>query len=339
MKSQTKSQSTMPEWQRQLRTAFRSTTALLEYLHLDARNSPYELSCGRSFPLRVPIGLADRMRKGDWFDPLLLQVLPRKEEGLEHPGFTDDAVGDAQAVKAPGLLHKYTTRVLILASPSCAMHCRYCFRRRMPRHAFLRSTGDITATCRYIAQHTEVEEVILSGGDPLLLSNHRLDRLFSALIAVPHVRTVRIHTRAPVTLPSRVDTELVDMLWSLNRSVTCVVVIHANIAQEIDEKVSDALSALRTTGAIMLNQSVLLKGINDSAEALAALSKALVSNGVLPYYLHQLDRARGTGHFEVDEPTGRSLMARLRALLPGYAVPRYVREIAGEQSKMPLEMG
>jgi L-lysine 2,3-aminomutase len=313
------------------RQRFTTTGDLLGFLGLDARSAPYRVTEDPGFPFLVPLSFAKRMRKRDWYDPLLLQVLPRGEERVEREGFSGDAVGDAAAQVAPGLLHKYESRVLLFASRSCAMHCRFCFRRCCPLGAAMEEP-----VWRYIGEHREINEVILSGGDPLCLDAGALEEYLRRCCAVPHVKTARIHTRAPVADPGTVTPELLGMISSVNSVKNCVVVVHANHANELAADCSKALTRLRATGAVLLSQSVLLKGINDTVEALCGLSRALLDHGVLPYYLHQLDRVRGAWHFEVEEETGTALIKEMRKKLPGYAVPRYVREVAGEKSKRNL---
>jgi len=316
--------------------AFTVVNDLLKFLELDVRSAPSGLLDDPEFPFLVPRSFAGRMRKRDWRDPLLLQVLPRAEEQLEQEGFSDDAVGDAAAQTVPGLLHKYDSRVLLIASPSCAMHCRFCFRRHYVFCSAPSGAGAMDRAFRYIARHREVSEVIFSGGDPLSLGPDALDSFLQRSITIPHLKTVRIHTRAPVAAPGMVTQAVLDIITSVNSVKNCVIVIHANHASELAADCSLALTRLRATGAVLLNQSVLLRSVNDSAEALCDLSRALLDHGVLPYYLHQLDRVRGAGHFEVKEETGKKLLAAMRLRLPGYAVPRYVREIAGEKSKINL---
>jgi EF-P beta-lysylation protein EpmB len=305
---------------------------LLAFLKLDRDAAPHKIVEDPEFCFLVPLSFAARMRKRDWYDPLLLQVLPRAEEAVEKEGFSADAVGDAAAQAEPGLLHKYASRVLLLSSSSCVMHCRFCFRR----HCTVRPAAAHESTFHYIADHPEVDEVILSGGDPLCIGAGELEVLFNRIAAVPQVRTIRIHTKVPVADPGIMTLKTLDLIASVNSVKICVVVIHANHANELAADCSSALMRLRTTGAVLLNQSVLLKGINDSVEALCDLSRALLDHGVLPYYLHQLDRVRGAWHFEVEEEKGRKLMQEMRERMPGYAVPRYVREVAGEKSKRSI---
>jgi EF-P beta-lysylation protein EpmB len=304
---------------------------LLKFLGLDRCRAPYRVINTHAFPFRVPLNFAERMRKRDWRDPLLLQVLPRAEEAEERRGgFSDDPVGDAASQAAPGLLHKYASRVLLMASDSCAMHCRFCFRRCRPRRTAGRAAE---GAFRYIARHAGLKEVILSGGDPLCLGHAALEELTRRIAAVPHITTVRIHTRAPVADPAMVTPEVLDSISLLSSVKNCVVVVHVNHANELAGDCPQALVRLRTAGAVLLNQSVLLRDINDSAGALCELSAALLDCGILPYYLHQLDRVRGAWHFEVAEEKGKMLMREMRERLPGYAVPRYVREVPGEESK------
>ena len=314
-----------------VRHQFANSNDLLGFLELDVRSAPYIIIESAKFPFLVPVSFACRMRKRDWYDPLLLQVLPRAEESVEREGFSDDAVGDHEAQAVPGLLHKYDSRVLLMSSSACSVHCRFCFRRCYP----LCSTIGESAW-QYIDEHREVNEVILSGGDPLCLDPADLEYFTQRVIAIPHVKTLRIHTRVPIADPGRITPAIIDILSSINNVKTCIVVIHANHANELSGECSYLLTRIKATGALLLNQSVLLRGINDSIERLRDLSTALLDHGVLPYYLHQLDRVRGAWHFEVEEERGKEICNELREKLPGYAVPRYVREVAGEKSKRPL---
>ncbi|MGA9421809.1 MAG: EF-P beta-lysylation protein EpmB, partial [Rhodanobacteraceae bacterium] len=286
------------------------------------------------FPLRVPRGFIARMRHADANDPLLLQVLPRACEHDATPGFMLDPVGDLDACGIDGMLQKYAGRALLIATGACAVHCRYCFRRHFPYAEQTAAVGQWQAALARLREDASIREVILSGGDPLSLATPKLAALTDALSAIPHVRRLRIHTRLPVVLPERVDRELLDWLAAL--PLQRVVVLHVNHANEIDGSVERACQALRETGVTLLNQSVLLRGINDGAVTLAQLSERLFECGVLPYYLHQLDRVRGSAHFEVTDERASGLMEELRALLPGFLVPRLVREVAGARGKQPL---
>jgi EF-P beta-lysylation protein EpmB len=309
--------------------------ALLQHLGLRREQAPYAITDEPSLPLKVPLDFASRMRP-DWHDPLLLQVLPRDEEHRATPGFLGDAVGDTKAQVAPGLLHKYAGRVLMLASSCCAVHCRYCLRRSFPLCDVPHTIDAWEPALRYIAAHADIAEVILSGGDPLMLDNALLGALVDRLLAIPHVRTLRFHTRVPVVAPERVNSTLTALMADCASRKNLVVVVHVNHGDELGGDCSRALTVLRAAGAILLNQAVLLAGINNSAETLAELSVRLSDHGVLPYYLHQLDRVAGAAHFEVSEDEGRRVMCEMRTRLPGYMIPRYVREVAGATSKLPL---
>lgn len=286
------------------------------------------------FALRVPRGFVARMRRNDPADPLLLQVLPQLAELDQVPGFVVDAVGDMAARTAHGVLHKYEGRALLIASGSCAINCRYCFRRHFPYAEEIAAAGQWRHALDHLRQDPSISELILSGGDPLSLATSKLEDLSRGLAELPHVTRLRIHTRLPVVLPERVDLPLLAWLQSL--PLQKVVVLHVNHANEMDAHVKAACARLRETGTTLLNQSVLLRGINDDADSLAQLSERLFAAGVLPYYLHQLDRVQGTAHFEVDDADARALMDTLRTRLPGYLVPRLVREVAGDASKRPL---
>ncbi len=324
-----------PAWQRELAAAITEPEELLAAAGLGAEWLPAARAAARLFPLRVPRGFVARMRRGDPRDPLLRQVLPLAEECLATPGFAPDPVGDAAAMRAPGVLHKYRGRVLLTATGACAVHCRYCFRRHFSYADANPATDRWRPALDYIAADDSITEVILSGGDPLTLSDRRLAECTAALSAIPHVKRLRVHTRLPIVLPARVDDGFLQWLDRLRFKT--VVVVHANHAHEIDGEVVTALARLKSAGAELLNQSVLLRGVNDSVEALADLSEALLTAGALPYYLHTLDKVQGAAHFEVDDIRARELVAQLRERLPGYLVPRLVREVAGMPSKIPLE--
>jgi EF-P beta-lysylation protein EpmB len=321
-------------WQDTLRQAVTDPAELLEALGLDPALHGPALEAAARFPLKVPRPFLERIGRGDVQDPLLRQVLPAAAELLDAPGYVSDPVGDLASAGVPGLLHKYDGRALLIATGSCAIHCRYCFRREFPYGEQQASAGRFRHALEQIAADESIAEVILSGGDPLSLSNARLAELGSRLESIPHLRRLRIHSRHPVVLPARVDEGLLDWLGGLRLST--VLVIHANHAAEIDGDVEAALAALSGRRLLLLNQSVLLRGVNDSVEALAALSERLADVGVLPYYLHLLDRVRGAAAFEVPEGRARELVEALRGLLPGYLVPRLVREVPGERSKTPV---
>lgn len=319
-------------WKQHLREAFRDVDALLA--HLGLSRADVGISDDTAFPLLVPRGFADRMRQGDPADPLLLQVLPLAAESQSAPDFVLDPVGDLARTRGPGLIHKYAHRVLLITTGSCAVHCRYCFRRHFPYAEELAARDQWRDAVAQIEADRSIHEVILSGGDPLSLATAKLRELTEALAHVPHLRRLRIHTRWPIVLPQRVDGELLDWLRGLPWPV--ILVIHANHAREIDAEVGAALQRLRATGATLLNQSVLLRGVNDDAETLCDLSERLGEFDVLPYYLHLLDRVAGAAHYQVELRVARRLLRALRASLPGYLVPRLAREDAGRRSKTVL---
>lgn len=323
-----------PRWQALWRDAIREPQALLDLLGLSHLSHRVSAEAAAQFALRVPRGFVARMKHGDPDDPLLRQVLPLIDETYSAPGFTLDAVGDLQSSAANGVLHKYQGRALLVTTGSCAVHCRYCFRRHFPYAEQTAAANDWEPALAALAADTSIHEVLLSGGDPLSLSTGKLAQLSEQLRDLAHIRRLRIHTRLPIVLPERVDDEL--LAWLSGLPWPCAMVVHANHGNELDENVLAAFARLRRSGVNLLNQSVLLKGVNDSVTALAELSERLFAGGVLPYYLHQLDRVNGAAHFEVDDTRALALHAQLGAKLPGYLVPRLVREVAGAPAKLPL---
>lgn len=321
-------------WQQAWRDAVRDPRELLTLVGLEPAALAISDAAAAQFPLRVPRGFVARMRRGDPADPLLRQVLPLDDEMQPVPGFSADAVGDGAARAGRGLIRKYRGRALLVATGSCAINCRYCFRRHFPYAEETAAAAGWREAIDAIVADAGIDEVILSGGDPLSLATTKLAQLTDALAAIPHLRRLRIHSRLPVVLPERIDAELVAWLQSLPWPVT--VVLHANHANEFDRGVDAALAAVRAAGATLLNQAVLLHGVNDSEDALAALSERGFEAGVLPYYLHQLDRVAGAAHFEVPDARALELHAALRRRLSGFLVPRLVREVAGDASKRPL---
>lgn len=314
--------------------AITSAEELIDTLGLDRSLIEPARRAATKFAVRVPRGYVARMRRGDASDPLLRQVLPLAAEGETAPQFGPDPLGERAALRAPGLLHKYHGRALLITTSACAVHCRYCFRREFP---YSEQTGEGTRyseALRLIAEDTTLEEVILSGGDPLSLGDARLTSLTDALCRIPHVKRLRVHTRQPIVLPSRVDAGL--LAWLGGISMPTVFVLHANHPNEIDSSVRTALAQLRAAGVTLLNQSVLLRGVNDDADVLTSLSRVLFDAGVLPYYLHVLDRVSGTAHFEVAEDVAQRLAGTLAARLPGYLVPKLVREVEGAPAKLTL---
>ncbi len=321
-----------PRWQQELADAFVDPAALVAHLGLDATILGPAAAAQHSFPLRVPRSFVARMRHGDPNDPLLRQVLPTDAETQSTVGFSADPLRERAALAAPGLLHKYHGRALLVTTGACGVHCRYCFRREFPyaEHGATRA-GELLAI-EAIARDASIREVLLSGGDPWTLSDRRLTELTAALGGISHVERIRVHTRQPIVLPSRVDAGL--LRWIEGVKQPLVVVVHANHANEIDDSVRAALRELRVRNVTLLNQSVLLAGVNDSARALADLSEALFSAGVLPYYLHLLDRVNGAAHFDVDLERAGQLLGEVARLLPGYLVPRLAREVPGASAKL-----
>ena len=321
-------------WQQLWREAVRDPNELLAMLGLQALASRVSGEAAAQFPLRVPRGFVARMRHGDARDPLLRQVLPLDEEMRLAPGFSLDAVGDGAARAGAGMLRKYRGRALLVTTGSCAVNCRYCFRRHFPYAEETAARDGWREAVQAIRTDPSIDEVILSGGDPFSLATSRLAELTEALAGIGHLKRLRIHTRLPVVLPERVDAPLLQWLAGLPWPVA--VVIHANHANEFDASVDSALVGLRDAGARLLNQAVLLRGVNDSVEALADLGERSFAAGVLPYYLHQLDRVAGAAHFEVPDQDAKALHAALAAWTSGYLVPRLVREVAGDPGKRPL---
>lgn len=323
-----------PPWQQALATAITDPAVLLNHLQLDPALLPAARRAAERFGLKVPHYFAGLMRRGDPRDPLLRQVLPLEAELDPAPGFVSDPVGDEQKAVVPGILHKYRGRLLLIASGSCAVHCRYCFRRHFPYQENSACRDQWRQAVDYIRASPETDEVILSGGDPLTLSDTRLASLVGMLSGIPHLRRLRIHTRLPVVIPERLTPGLMELLSGSRLS--SVVVLHVNHGNELGPELKAGLQPLREAGVTLLNQSVLLRGVNDSAPALARLSSSLFDCGILPYYLHLLDRVQGAAHFEVSDADARQLQQQLRDRLPGYLVPAMVREIAGAPAKQPF---
>jgi len=322
------------DWKRQLADGYRDAGALLRDLGLEEKDVALSRQADTLFATRVPRSYANRMEYGNPDDPLLRQVLPVAEETRETPGFVSDPVGDLDSVMGTGILKKYQGRALLITTGACAVHCRYCFRRHFPYSDESAARNRWQDTLDSINNDPSLHEVILSGGDPLSLDNPKLQPLIDGLDGISHVKRLRIHTRLPVVIPDRVNEGLLKLIQGYNGAVT--VVIHANHARELDATVADALNRLRQTGALLLNQAVLLKGVNDSSQAQHELGEKLTAAGVAPYYLHQLDPVAGAAHFQVTDRQAQALIEALRIQAPGYMVPRLVREIAGEESKTPL---
>jgi len=321
-------------WQQELATAITDPAELLKVLNLPDTLLPAARQASQLFALKVPLAYCQRIRQGDVNDPLLRQILPLGLELETVAGYSADPVGDHAAMESPGLLQKYQGRALLLTTGACAVHCRYCFRREFPYTEANPARNDWQQALSYLTEATDINEIILSGGDPLTLSDERLNSLIQALEAIPHLQRLRIHSRLPVVLPNRITDELCSTL-AQSRFQT-VMVLHSNHANEIDDTVAEACQQLASSGTALLNQSVLLAGINDSAEQLITLSERLFAVGVLPYYLHQLDKVSGGAHFSVADSVAKQLLIDIQAKLSGYLVPKLVRESAGANSKLPL---
>jgi L-lysine 2,3-aminomutase len=325
---------TIPSWHQSLINAFRQPDELAHYLQIDPAIFHSGQGLNTKFSMLAPRGFADRMEKGNHKDPLLLQVMPRTEELHTKHGYSCDPVGDADATVAPGVLHKYSSRALLITTGACAIHCRYCFRRNFPYSDSNACSDNLHQALEYLQANRDITEVILSGGDPLILSDAALKSLVLRLEKIGHIQRLRIHSRIPVILPERVTPEIINLL-STSRFQT-ILVIHSNHANELDESVSQTMRQLKQAGITLLNQSVLLRGINDNPATLYNLSNRLFSIGILPYYLHMLDHALGTTHFELSAKEATSIHLQLQAMLPGYLVPKLVYERAGAKSKLLL---
>lgn len=321
-----------PAWQTALARGFTSVEALLGHLGITPQTPLPAVAA--AFPLRVPRGFADRMEPGNPDDPLLRQVLPVAAEHSVHPDYSCDPLDEQHAMPVPGILHKYRGRALLTLTGACAVHCRYCFRRHFPYSEANPLGSGHEVAINYLQSHPDIGELILSGGDPLSLPDSRLSGLADRLAGISHLHTLRIHTRLPIVLPERVDELLLDWLSGLPQRV--VMVLHCNHPNEIDSTVKTAMRALQQAGIMLLNQSVLLHGVNDNADTLVRLSEGLLAAGILPYYLHQLDRVQGAAHFAVEDTAARALMDTIHGRLPGYLVPRLVRELPDYPGKFPL---
>lgn len=291
------------------------------------------LQAKKQFPLRVPLAFINRMKKGDSHDPLLLQVLCDDNEMLQVAGYSDDPLQE-QNNAIPGLLHKYHNRALLITKTACAINCRYCFRRHFPYHENQSSKKNLNIALNYIATHPELDEIILSGGDPLMAKDNEIAFLMSELEKILHIKRLRIHTRLAVVIPSRITQQL-SRLFTQSR-LQIIVVTHINHPNEIDNEVTRAVWQLKQSNVLVLNQSVMLKNINDNVEVLAQLSNKLFDSGILPYYIHLLDKVQGAAHFFVDDKTAKQLMKQLAEKVSGYLVPKLAREIGGEKSKRVL---
>ncbi|UAW99115.1 EF-P beta-lysylation protein EpmB [Halopseudomonas nanhaiensis] len=321
-------------WQSLLAGSITEPAELLRRLGLSQELLPAALAAARDFALRVPEPYLARMRRGDPDDPLLRQVLPIGEELVEQPGYVLDPLGEQHANARPGIIHKYHGRLLLVVSAGCAVNCRYCFRRHFPYAENALSTSEWQDALDYIRNDQSIAEVIYSGGDPLAANDRRLAWLTREIASIGHVRRLRVHTRLPIVIPQRVTPDMLEALCGTRLPVT--MVLHCNHANELDGEVAEAVHRLRRAGVTLLNQAVLLRGVNDTLTEQIALSESLGDHGILPYYLHVLDQVRGARHFHVPDDQAIALVGRMMTRLPGFLVPRLVREVAGESGKVPL---
>lgn len=322
-------------WQSQLSDLITDPFELLDQLDISSEQLlSGAILASDTFKLRVPRAFVNKMQKADPFDPLLLQVLPHHLELEDHPEFVTDPLGEEEANQLPGVLHKYQSRFLLTLTGACAVHCRYCFRRHFPYQENLPKNNDWPQIQNYIQQHPLINEVILSGGDPLTLTNHKLKIWIERLESLPQVKILRIHSRVPIVIPNRLDEELLSLLE--NSRLRIIMVVHSNHAAELDDFTCSQLHKLSLRNVTVFNQAVLLKGVNDSAQTLIELSQRLFDARVMPYYLHVLDKVKGAQHFDLESSKVDSLYKEVLAGLPGYLVPKLVREIAGEKNKTPL---
>lgn len=320
----------VPLWRQILRQNFTQWDRLADFLELDASQRESIIKRAK-FPLNLPLRLAQKIVKGDLEDPILKQFLPTTQELVRVEGFVTDPVDDNKARKSARMLHKYEGRALLLCTSACAMHCRYCFRQNFD---YPTKENDWSEEFDAIEKDPSIKEIILSGGDPLSLSDHQLQSIMDGLTPIPHIKRIRFHTRFSIGIPERISDDFLAIIATIPQQVWFV--IHANHPRELDDEVLSHLRSIQKLGAIVLNQSVLLKGVNDDVETLLQLSETLVNHGIIPYYLNQLDRVQGAAHFEVPETTGLQLMSELSQRLPGYAVPKYIREVPGEPHKVVL---
>ncbi len=321
-------------WHEEVRTAVRNARDLCQHLGLSDEWTAAAQQGTGDFPVFVPPSFLARICPGDPGDPLLRQVLPTRDEAIQMEGYLADPVDDSSAMLAPGVLQKYAGRALLIATGSCAVHCRYCFRRYYPYQESPHSNAAWEQGLESLAKDPSITEVILSGGDPFMLVDEQLGVLVDRIADLSSVKRLRVHTRFPIMIPSRVTDSLLDVLTKTR--LTPIVVIHANHAQELDDDVGQSMERLQKAKVLLLNQAVLLRGVNDTVDSQIALSERLVEIGVMPYYLHQLDRVRGAAHFEVPISQGKKLITQMRAKLPGYLVPKYVQEIPNEPHKRVL---
>lgn len=324
------------DWQQSLADVVTNPNDLLELLQLEPGQVGLYSLDSVSFPFRVPREFVARMQPGNPRDPLLLQVLPSKQELLAMPGYSHDPLQEQQVNKLPGLIHKYRGRVLLTITGSCAINCRYCFRQNFSYEQNNPGRFGWQKIIDYVAADPTINEVIFSGGDPLVAKDNLLLQIIEPFSKLPHIKRLRIHTRLPIVIPQRITSSLINVL--INSGLQIVVVVHANHPNEIDFSVGESLRSMQIAGITVLNQSVLLKNVNDNAQVLADLCERLFENGCLPYYLHALDKVAGSAHFDVHSTRAKKIVWELSQLLPGYLVPRLVREVPGVGAKVPIDL-
>jgi EF-P beta-lysylation protein EpmB len=323
------------DWQKELASSFVSPEELLKYLQLNLDEFTQDVKARRLFPMRVPLPFVQRMVKGNASDPLFKQVFTMSDEFAEAPGFTSDPLQEHDN-DVEGLLHKYESRALLIVRGGCAVNCRYCFRRDFPYAGNSLNKVGWLKVLDYLKQSVKINEVILSGGDPLMAKDDFLSWLVEQIASIPSISRIRIHTRLPIVIPSRITSELLD--WFTGSRLKPIMVLHINHANEIDESVREKMTQLRQAGVTLLNQAVLLKGINDDVTSQTELSESLFDAGILPYYLHMLDKVRGASHFDVEENEAKAIVGELIKRLPGFLVPKLVREVGGQPGKTPIDL-
>ncbi|MCF9047097.1 EF-P beta-lysylation protein EpmB [Acinetobacter nectaris] len=322
-------------WKTELSNLITDPNELLDELSLSKDQLlSGSILASEAFKLRVPRSFVQKIKKGDAYDPLLLQILPHHVELEEHAGYVVDPLGEEEANQLPGVLHKYKSRFLLTLTGACAVHCRYCFRRHFPYQENLPKNQDWENIKQYIEARPEINEIILSGGDPLTLTNQKLSIWLKRIESIEQIKILRIHSRTPIVLPSRIDNEFTDLLK--NSRLRIILVLHCNHENELDDFTVSQLKSLIHPNIMMFNQSVILKGVNDSAQTLVNLSYRLFDAHITPYYLHVLDKVKGAHHFDLDSEYIESIYTEVLANLPGYLVPKLVREIAGERNKTPI---
>lgn len=319
----------LTHWQIELSEAISDPLILCDHLDLDPIAAPYPIDTNPSFPWRIPLSFVNRMQKNSWTDPLLQQVWARPHTQQATPGYTSDPLEESEHTPIPGLLHKYPGRALWIQTSGCAIHCRYCFRQHFPYSNHIKRDA-LPAILDYLRTQA-IEEIILSGGDPLMQTDEKLAHTIKQLATLPCLKRLRIHTRFPVVIPSRLTTDLLNILDQTTLDV--ILVLHINHPQEINDELRTQLHPWRSRPITLLNQTVLLKNINDNTQALTQLSLSLFDCGILPYYLHMLDPVTGAEHFDIPIQHAQQLHLSIQHTLPGYLVPRLVQEQPGQKSK------